>query len=99
MTDREELLRRLDAEIRLKELELKIFHLEQANTMRVRFSVVFAQRFYLLTHWRECRDCRKSVGIYESCLESRIKTGKCVFEIGFEALEKLPWPANKESKE
>jgi len=94
--NRKKLLRLLDAEIALAETKLEIFRLEEENEGKMRFAVLFAQKLYLRNNWVDCKECKKDAVIPEACLESRKKTGKCIFEVDFKQLEKLPWTPNKE---
>ena len=97
--NRKELLRLLDAKIALAETELEILRLEVELEWKIRFAALFAQTLYLRNNWGECKRCEKGAFIHEACLESRIKTGKCIFEVDFGQLEKLPWAPNKEAGE
>jgi hypothetical protein len=47
------------------------------------------------TKYPECKNCEKEM-IAEACLESRLKTGKCIFEVDYERLKKLPWPTRRQ---
>ena len=96
--NREEMIRLLDAKIRLKEVELEILRLEVEHDWKMRFAALFAQTLYLWDNWAECKGCEKGESIHEACLESRLKTGKCIFEVDTEQLDKLPWPARKEAE-
>jgi hypothetical protein len=97
--NRKKLLRLLDAEIALAETKLEKLRLEEENECKMRFAVLFAQKLYLRNNWIECKECGKDAVIPEACLESRKKTGKCIFEADFKQLEKLPWSPNKEAVE
>jgi hypothetical protein len=69
--NREELLRLLDAKIKLAEAELEILHLEAEHEWKMRFAALFAQTLYLWDNWAECKGCKKGAFIHEACLESR----------------------------
>jgi hypothetical protein len=97
--NREETLRLLDAKIALAETELEILRLEVERDWKMRFAALFAQTLYLWDNWAECKGCEKGDFIHEACLESRMKTGKCVFEVGSKKLKTIPWPANRRARE
>ncbi len=97
--NRKQRIRLLDAKIALAEKNLEIMRLKVDHELRIRFAVLLAQKLYLRINWAKCKECEKGCFITEACLESRLKTGKCVFEINFKQLEKLPWPPHKEDEE
>ncbi|MDI9576514.1 MAG: hypothetical protein QM398_00080 [Thermoproteota archaeon] len=96
--NREAMLRLLDAKIALAETELEILRLDVEHEWKMRFAVLIAQELYLRSSWLECKGCKKGDLIAEACLESRTKTGKCIFEVDIEQLDKLPWPARREAE-
>ena len=92
LLNRKEELRLLDAQIAACEAKLKLLHAEVDREWCMRFSALMAQTIYLRKKYVECQACKEDVLIHQSCLESRIKTGKCVFEVGVDRLEKLSFP-------
>jgi len=62
--------------------------------LRNQFAVGVAQSLFLQTKYPDCKACEKTK-LPELCLEAREKTGKCICEVDFDQLQKLPWPTSK----
>jgi hypothetical protein len=91
---REEESKLLDAKIAKLEKLLSLLRAKEDIRLRNRFAVGFAQKLYVRTKYSGCKNCEKEM-IAEACLESRLKTGKCIFEVDYERLKKLPWPTKE----
>ena len=94
--NREEKLRFINAKIALCEAKIRLLQMEVEMEWKMRFAAVFAQKLNLREKYAECGACKKRLMGPEVCLESRLKTGKCIFEVGIEQLERLPWPKEVE---
>jgi hypothetical protein len=92
---REKELRLINAEIALCEAEIKPLQAEVDREWSMRFAVVFGQKLYLRGNYAECRACKERLMVPEACLESRLKTGKCILEVGTEQLKRLDWDAEE----
>jgi hypothetical protein len=77
--NREEELRLINAKIALYEAKIKLLQVEVDKQWGMRFAVVFGQKLYLREKYAECKVCQKRLMFPDVCLESRLKTGKCVF--------------------
>lgn len=91
----EDNLKVIEAQIALHEELLRVLMEEVDRSWRNQFTVVVAQDIYLRTKYADCKTCEKQI-IAEACLEAREKTGKCIFEVDFKELQKLPWPTKGE---
>ena len=87
-------IKMLDTKIAKLEKLLSLLRAKEDIRLRNRFAVGFAQKLYVHTKYPECKNCEKEM-FAETCLESRVKTGKCIFEIDYERLQKLPWPTKE----
>lgn len=91
---RKKILELIDAELALQEEILRILRTEEEMLWRNQFAAGVARQLYLWTKYPDCKGCEKTIDA-SVCLEARKKTGKCLFEVDFDQLQKLPWPTSK----
>ena len=93
-TYRKKNLELINAELALQEEILRLLRKEEDRYWGIAFGAAIARHLYLWTKYPDCQACKKTM-LASACLEAREKTGKCIFEVDFEQLQKLPWPTSK----
>jgi hypothetical protein len=94
MSYKDKELELIDAQLSLQEEILRLLRKEEDRYWGMAFGAAIARHLYMWTKYPDCKACEKTM-LASACLEARKKTGKCICEVDFDQLQKLPWPTSK----